>query len=417
MNDVVIVSAVRTALGRVGGTIKTVQPEEHREDRHHGRRRACRHRAGFGRRGHHRPDQAERRRRQPRAGGGAQGRLPGRGAGLHGDAPVRLRAAGHPQRRAGHPRRRGRDRRGRRHREHEPRAVLPARRPLRLHAPATPSWSTRTRRASRARSPTRSTATSPWASRRRTSRRSTRSRARSRTRSRARARSARPTPSRAAASRTRSSRSRCRSARARRRSSTPTSIRACPASSSWPSSGLCSRRAGASPPATRPAATTAAPVSCSCPPTTARARGIKPLATIRGQATAAVDPRIMGIGPAPASRKALERAGLSLSDVGLIEVNEAFAAQAWPCVKELDLDQEIVNVNGGAIALGHPLGLLRRPHPDDPALRDAPARHAVRARRHLHRRRPGHGLRRRDGAVSRPSVRRSAGGTAKERQR
>jgi len=88
----------------------------------------------------------------------------------------------------------------------------------------------------------------------------------------------------------------------------------------------------------------------------ARAKGIAPLATIRGQAVAAVDPRIMGIGPAPASRKALERAGLSLSDVGLIEVNEAFAAQALAVIKELDLDQEIVNVNGGAIALGHPLG-------------------------------------------------------------
>jgi acetyl-CoA C-acetyltransferase len=88
----------------------------------------------------------------------------------------------------------------------------------------------------------------------------------------------------------------------------------------------------------------------------AKARGIAPLATIRGQAVAAVDPRIMGIGPAPASRKALQRAGLSLSHIGLIEVNEAFAAQALAVIKELDLDQEIVNVNGGAIALGHPLG-------------------------------------------------------------
>jgi acetyl-CoA C-acetyltransferase len=89
---------------------------------------------------------------------------------------------------------------------------------------------------------------------------------------------------------------------------------------------------------------------------TAKSRGIKPMATIRGQATAAVDPRIMGIGPAPASLKALQRAGLGLSDVGLIEVNEAFAAQSLAVIKELDLDQEIVNVNGGAIALGHPLG-------------------------------------------------------------
>jgi acetyl-CoA C-acetyltransferase len=90
--------------------------------------------------------------------------------------------------------------------------------------------------------------------------------------------------------------------------------------------------------------------------TAAAARGIAPLATIRGQAAAAVDPRIMGIGPAPASRKALERAGLSLSDIGLIEVNEAFAAQGLAVIKELELDQAIVNVNGGAIALGHPLG-------------------------------------------------------------
>jgi acetyl-CoA C-acetyltransferase len=90
--------------------------------------------------------------------------------------------------------------------------------------------------------------------------------------------------------------------------------------------------------------------------TAAAARGIAPLATIRGQAVAAVDPRIMGIGPAPASRKALERAGLSLSDIGLIEVNEAFAAQGLAVIKELELDQAIVNVNGGAIALGHPLG-------------------------------------------------------------
>jgi acetyl-CoA C-acetyltransferase len=89
---------------------------------------------------------------------------------------------------------------------------------------------------------------------------------------------------------------------------------------------------------------------------TARARHVRPMATIRGQAIAAVDPRIMGIGPAPASRKALQRAGIALSDVGLIEVNEAFAAQSLAVVKELELDQAIVNVNGGAIALGHPLG-------------------------------------------------------------
>jgi acetyl-CoA C-acetyltransferase len=88
----------------------------------------------------------------------------------------------------------------------------------------------------------------------------------------------------------------------------------------------------------------------------AEARGITPLATVRAQAVAAVDPRVMGIGPAPASRKALERAGLALADIGLIELNEAFAAQSLAVIKELELDQDIVNVNGGAIALGHPLG-------------------------------------------------------------
>lgn len=88
----------------------------------------------------------------------------------------------------------------------------------------------------------------------------------------------------------------------------------------------------------------------------AEARGISPMAVVRSQAVAAVDPRIMGIGPVPASRKALERAGLRLSDIGLVEVNEAFAAQTLAVVKELELDQETLNVNGGAIALGHPLG-------------------------------------------------------------
>jgi acetyl-CoA acetyltransferase len=64
----------------------------------------------------------------------------------------------------------------------------------------------------------------------------------------------------------------------------------------------------------------------------------------------------MGLGPIPASRKALERAGLSVDDLDLVELNEAFAAQAIPCIRELGLDPERVNVNGGAIAIGHPLG-------------------------------------------------------------
>ncbi|MBD0428068.1 acetyl-CoA C-acetyltransferase [Aquisalinus flavus] len=88
----------------------------------------------------------------------------------------------------------------------------------------------------------------------------------------------------------------------------------------------------------------------------AEKRGITPLARIASWATCGVDPSIMGIGPAPASRKALEKAGWSLDDVDLIEANEAFAAQALSVGKELGWDPEKVNVNGGAIALGHPIG-------------------------------------------------------------
>jgi acetyl-CoA C-acetyltransferase len=82
----------------------------------------------------------------------------------------------------------------------------------------------------------------------------------------------------------------------------------------------------------------------------------QPLARIVACASAGVDPAIMGIGPVPATQKALKRAGLQLSDIGLVELNEAFAAQSIACIQELGLNPEIVNVNGGAIALGHPLG-------------------------------------------------------------
>lgn len=88
----------------------------------------------------------------------------------------------------------------------------------------------------------------------------------------------------------------------------------------------------------------------------AKKRGLKPLAKIASWATAGVDPSIMGTGPIPASRKALEKAGWSVSDLDLVESNEAFAAQACCVLKELNLDPEKVNVNGGAIALGHPIG-------------------------------------------------------------
>ncbi len=87
-----------------------------------------------------------------------------------------------------------------------------------------------------------------------------------------------------------------------------------------------------------------------------KAKGAKPLGQIRSWATVGVDPTLMGMGPAPAIRKALQRAGLKLADLDLVEINEAFAPQYLACEKELGLDREKVNVNGGAIAIGHPLG-------------------------------------------------------------
>lgn len=83
---------------------------------------------------------------------------------------------------------------------------------------------------------------------------------------------------------------------------------------------------------------------------------LQPIARIKSMAVAGVDPAIMGIGPVPASQKALQRAGLTAKDLGLVELNEAFASQSLACIKELGLDENIVNVNGGAIAIGHPLG-------------------------------------------------------------
>ncbi|SMB99208.1 acetyl-CoA acetyltransferase [Thermanaeromonas toyohensis ToBE] len=88
----------------------------------------------------------------------------------------------------------------------------------------------------------------------------------------------------------------------------------------------------------------------------AESLGLKPLAVLRSWATAGVEPSIMGIGPVEATRKALKRAGLTLADIDLIEANEAFAAQCLAVAKELELDLNKTNVNGGAIALGHPIG-------------------------------------------------------------
>jgi acetyl-CoA acetyltransferase family protein len=89
----------------------------------------------------------------------------------------------------------------------------------------------------------------------------------------------------------------------------------------------------------------------------ARAMGVEPLGRFVASAVAGVDPRVMGIGPVPAVRKALARAGIAVGDIDLVELNEAFASQSLQVIGELRLDPERVNVNGGAIAIGHPLGM------------------------------------------------------------
>ena len=108
----------------------------------------------------------------------------------------------------------------------------------------------------------------------------------------------------------------------------------------------------------------------------------------------------MGMGPAPATRKVLDKAGLTLDDIDLIEINEAFAAQYLAVEKELGLDREKVNVNGGAIALGHPLGHDRHAPAADAAARAAAPRPEARPRRRVHRRRPGDRGDRRDGLIA-----------------
>jgi acetyl-CoA acetyltransferase len=89
----------------------------------------------------------------------------------------------------------------------------------------------------------------------------------------------------------------------------------------------------------------------------ARELGIEPLGAFVASAVAGVDPRLMGIGPVPAVRKLLERTGLTVGDLDLVELNEAFASQSLAVIRDLGLDEEKVNVNGGAIAIGHPLGM------------------------------------------------------------
>jgi len=88
----------------------------------------------------------------------------------------------------------------------------------------------------------------------------------------------------------------------------------------------------------------------------ARDHGLDVLARIRSLGVAGCPPDIMGMGPVPATRKALERAGLTIDDIDIVEINEAFGSQAVACIRELNIPEEKVNVDGGAIALGHPLG-------------------------------------------------------------
>ena len=88
----------------------------------------------------------------------------------------------------------------------------------------------------------------------------------------------------------------------------------------------------------------------------AKQLGLTPLVKIRSTAVVGVEPSVMGTGPVPATNKALQRAGLTIDQLGLVELNEAFAAQALSCIRLLELDEEKVNVHGGAIAIGHPLG-------------------------------------------------------------
>jgi acetyl-CoA acetyltransferase family protein len=88
----------------------------------------------------------------------------------------------------------------------------------------------------------------------------------------------------------------------------------------------------------------------------AKSLGLRPSVRVVASASAGVPPRVMGLGPVPAVKKALQRAGLQMKDVGLVELNEAFAVQSLAVMEDLDLNPKIVNVNGGAIAIGHPLG-------------------------------------------------------------
>ena len=127
-------------------------------------------------------------------------------------------------------------------------------------------------------------------------------------------------------------------------------------SRSWRSCARCSARAAPSPPATRRRSTTAPPASCSPRTTGSSSSATRAARAVVSVGAAGVDPAYMGVGPVPAMRKALDRAGLTADDIDLVELNEAFAGQVLASMRELGIPHEKLNVNGGAIALGHPLG-------------------------------------------------------------
>ncbi len=136
------------------------------------------------------------------------------------------------------------------------------------------------------------------------------------------------------------------------------------------------------------------------------AAGATPIARILSTAVAGVEPRIMGFGPVPAAKKALERAGLTLQDMDMIEINEAFATQVLACLRGLEVpfDDSRVNPNGGAIAIGHPLGASGPRIALTAARQLQRTRRPLRAGRDVRRRRPGH----RDRNRTRPITRTAA---------
>ena len=111
-----------------------------------------------------------------------------------------------------------------------------------------------------------------------------------------------------------------------------------------------------SPPPTPPVSTTALPPSCCASGEAVTKYGLKPMAKLVSWGQGGVDPKVMGVGPVVASRQAMDKAGLTIDDMDLIEANEAFAAQSIAVARELKFDMNKVNVNGGAISIGHPVG-------------------------------------------------------------